>query len=254
MFGTVPDLKEQYRAERDLLDALQGILESPDVFAATEIVRDLVASFGGELLSLKFSDISGERPLVRPYSAYPDIVRQISIAMQPTGGCPFCKESKKRLKPFGPSSVDRKLYGELNDRIFFRELDRLGFGEILVLPVVIGKGIAITTIGLPMATMDSPSDQVIKGAFPHIVAAFVSKFPTVTTLFEERRLSDTERKVVKALSTGKDMHCVCRELQLSAFTVNTLLASSLKKLDANNLVELGVKAENSGELCDCFTG
>lgn len=250
MFGTVPDLKEQYRAGRDLLDALQGILESHDVFAATEIVRHLVAKFGGQLLSLKFSDISGERPIVRPYSAYPEIVRQISIAMQPTGGCPFSKESKKRLKPFSLSSIDRKLYGELNDRIFFREVDRLDFGEILVLPVVIGKGIAITTIGLPIAAIHSHSDHVIKGAFPHIVAAFVSKFPLVTRLFEERRLSGTERKVVKALSTGKTISGVCEELRLSSIAVKAILASASKKLDASNLIELGVKAENGGELYD----
>lgn len=248
MIHSVSDLREQYAAERSLLDALQGILEAQDITQATAVTSDFVARLDGKLLSLKFADSEVETTVVRPFSAYPKSIRQISIAMQFTGGCPFYKESRKRLAPVYCSAIDRTQYRTLNDRIFFREIDSLGFGDILILPVMIGRGIAVTTIGVPAGKHASSVQCPIKAAYPHIVAAFISKFPEVTTLFEQKRLTKVERQVVSMLSKGQSYDEACRKTGLSQTTLTLLLKSASRKLEASNLVEMGIKAASTGEL------
>ncbi|WP_156892508.1 helix-turn-helix transcriptional regulator [Salaquimonas pukyongi] len=249
MIHSVSDLREQYAAGRSLLDALQGILEAEDINKATAVTSDFVDKLDGKLLSLKFSDSEDETAIVRPFSAYPKSIRQISIAMQPAGRCPFYKESRKRLSPFYCSSIDRTQYLTLNDRIFFREIDRLDFGDILILPVMIGRGIAVTTIGVPGRTHASAAQCPIRAAYPHIVAAFISKFPEVTTLFEHKRLTKLERQVVSMLSKGRSYGEACHKMGLSQTSLTLLLKSASRKLEASNLVEMGIKAASAGELC-----
>ena len=177
---------------------------------------------------------------------------KFSAAMKPAGGCPFAKEAVQRLRPFASSCINRSNYTNLNDKIFFREIDKLDHNDIALLPVVIGRGIAIATVGLNKNDFEGKTRQSICDSIPHVMAAFISRFPEIGTLFERKLLSDLEKTTLVAFTQSGTEKEVSEALGLSEHTISRILDIARNKLCAKNRIDLGVKAMIRGELGQCF--
>jgi len=90
MISTATDLNVEYAVKRELLGALQLILESPNIQQAVNVLCDLVTKFDCELLSLEFADIEGVGDIIRPFSGFPKVIREIFGGHETCWRMPVC--------------------------------------------------------------------------------------------------------------------------------------------------------------------
>jgi hypothetical protein len=94
MISTATDLNVEYAVKRELLGALQLILESPNIQQAVNVLCDLVTKFDCELLSLEFADIEGVGDIIRPFSGFPKVIREIFGGHETCWRMPVCERSR----------------------------------------------------------------------------------------------------------------------------------------------------------------
>lgn len=234
---------------RDALIALvRDIENAADIAAASQIVDDNFSRYGARLLSVKICDTSGQYENLRPFSGYPKSVGNIGRQLQPTGGCPFSKEATRRLLPFDSATIDRSRYRTFLDKRFFQEIDKLPHQHIAIVPIMVGRAVALFTVGLFDSAFEGDLKDHIRDTIGQTVSTYVRRFPEVATIFEQKHLSDLERSVIQEFCSGLTMSEVSRSIDLSEIALQHLLDSAKRKLGARTRDQLIYKATILGEL------
>ena len=232
----------------DVIDLIKEIDGSDDIKSACGALADYYESLGGQLLSVKFYDRNDDSRYVRAYFAYPDSIRSLLASLMESGGCPFSREAKRRMQPFDALDIDQSAYVTFPERRFFNEIAKTGHARIAVLPTMIGQGIALVTVGLYGQPFAGPLRHTICNSISHFISAFISRFPEVSTLFEEKVLTNTESELLRILCNGESMDFARKKLSLGEQTARLYLQSSMKKLGAQNTHQLIYKAMLMGEI------
>ncbi|MCJ8309207.1 MAG: hypothetical protein HRU27_11695 [Rhizobiaceae bacterium] len=213
-----------------LQKALAEISTSTDLSAACGVFAEFLESLEAQLLSVKFCDINDRSSNLRPYSTYHKAMHRFRAGPGYPDGCPFSREAMKRLRPFSLQSIDRRAYGNLEDRRFFKELESTGHMDIAVLPVMIGRGLALMTVGLGKNSFSGPKRTLISDTATHFVAAIVARFPDVSRLFERKVLSEAQRQVVLLACEGHSDDEIARQLNLSTVAIGLIFNAAAERL------------------------
>lgn len=231
-----------------LQSAVSEISRSADLNGACIVFAAFLENLDAQLLSVKFCDINDRSSNLRPYSAYHKAMHQFRSGPGYPDGCPFSREAMKRLRPFSLQSIDRREYGNLEDRRFFKELENIGHQDIAVLPIVIGRGLALMTVGLGDETFVGSKRSLISDTAPHFVAAIVARFPDVSRLFETKVLSEVQRQVVLLACEGRTDEEIAQQLQLSAVAIGLIFAAAAKRLRTKTRAATVYRAVVLGEV------
>lgn len=239
--------KRWLRLNGSIIDLTQKIAFASDLEQCCELVAQYTRLNGGELLTVKFCDWTGQEPTVRPYSRYPDGVRAIGRQLQEFGGCAISQESKARLTAFSYSSIERSKYNTLLHRRFFQEVDKLGYRDIAIFPVVVGRGMAIANVGIKVP-FDERTRSMASGIASHVSAAIAAKFPEVGRLFDGKVLTDIETRILGAFAKGETEEVIGKSMNLGSFTISAVWQSAASKLGAHNRYDAIKRAITIGEL------
>ena len=240
-------LKRRAEFNASMFGLVQKIGSASSIEEACTIIADFIAPYRATLLTIKFSDWSNERSTIRPYANYPNSIDAVTDQMDRFGGSPITKESRKRMSPFSYLSVDRNEYSSLLERRFFQEVDKLGFRDIAVLPVIYGRGMVIAVVGLNRV-FDEKMQANTSGLIQHVAAAFLANFPQISKLFEGKLLSELETSVLTALCLGTPLDVVCKDHNMGPHALPMIWKAVEVKLEAKNTYQAVYRAIEMGEL------
>ena len=201
-----------------------------------------------QLLSVKFCDVGDRSNILRPYSAYHEEMQQFRTGPGYPDGCPFSREAMKRLRPFSLESIDRSQYKGLNDRRFFKELEKSNHKNIAIVPIMIGRGLSLITIGLGGSSFAGAVRSLVSDACSHFVAAFVARFPDVSKLFEKKVLTQSQRETVLLACEGLCDEEIGQRLDLSPMAIRLLFDSAAKRLGTSNRAATVYRSVILGEI------
>ena len=230
------------------LELVHKIANAEDVSSAAISLQSHLMTFNAHLLSVKFCDTTDPGTTIRPFCIYPDAAITVSQQIQVQGGCPFTKEALHRLSAFDTCSIDRSKYATFLDRRFFMEIEKAGHRHIAIVPVLLGRALALFTIGLQDQPFKGELRELIVEAISQAMPAFIERFQGIKTIFEKKHLSDLERQVVQHLFEGKQPCELEAPIGLSELTISLLIDNASKKLQARNAQSLIYKALALGEI------
>ena len=230
------------------LELVHKIAHAEDVSSAASALQNHFRSFNAHLLSVKFCDTVDPAIAIRPFCTYPDAAIMVSQQIQVQGGCPFTKEALLRLGAFDSCSIDRTKYATFLDRRFFIEIDKAGHRHIAIVPVLLGRALALFTIGLQDQPFKGQLRELIVESIGQAMSAFIERFQGIRTIFEKKHLSDLEKQVVQHLFEGAQPSEIQAHIGLSELTVSLLIGNASKKLQAKNAQSLIYKALALGEI------
>ena len=236
-----------------LLKLLEDVSKSSSIEEACLLFDSFLSRLNCRLLSVKFHDSQNKLPPLRPFSAYPAEMRRFRGSADYLEGCPFNREARIRLRPFSLASINRSKYPSLMDRQFFHELDSLGHNNIAVLPVMVGRGVSLMTVGLFDQPFEGRLRVSMSDAATQIVAAVVARFPQVSKIFEKKVLSALERQVLTLACAGKSHNEIETEVGLSPATIDKIKQNIALKLSARNEAETVFRAMSTGEIGSVFS-
>lgn len=229
-------------------DTINEIDRACDPEAACIAIADIVQRLDAQLLWVKISDLDGKREAVRPYTAFSEsVITEGKLLMQNFGGCVLHKESLARMRPFLISDISHANYKSFMERRFLKELKNLDYVDIFVIPTIVGRGQAVVAIGLGEALTRQKRTSIVD-MVGHFVAAMLSRFPEVGRLFEEKRLSTLEARILQMRCEGADSKEITLETGFSEITQHYFIEAAKRKLGATNNLELGRLATLSGEI------
>ena len=230
------------------LELVHNIAAADDVSSAAWALQDHLKIFNAHLLSIKFCDIAEPGTTIRPFCIYPDAAIEVSQQIQVQGGCPFTKEAMLRLSAFDSCSIDRSKYATFLDRRFFAEIEKAGHRHIAVVPIMLGRAMALFTIGLADQPFKGHLREMIVEAIGQAMPAFIERFQGIKSIFEKKYLSDLERQVVQLLFEGSKGADIEAAIGLSQLTISLLISNASRKLQAANSQGLVYKALALGEI------
>ena len=231
-----------------LLALLSNIASAKDITAASLNLSEYLRGLGTELLSVQFCDSAEGGNIIRPFFGYPDGVAKVSGQLIENGGCPFTNEAMRRMEALDSCMIDRTAYDTLLDRRFFQEMDKLEHRHIAIVPILLGRSIAMFTIGLGVEPFKGRLREVITETIGQIVPAFIDRFPEIKTIFEQRHLSDLERRLLTLLCQDLELVEIEQKIGLSEITIKLLIKNASRKLQAKNSNRLIYKAIALGEI------
>ena len=243
--------QKQFYQEMDSqgLFALIGQISSAkDIVSTSASIDEYFQKFGVRLMSVKFCDSAENGKVIRPYSGYHDGFLKVARQLQAVGGCPFSQEAMKRMKAFDSCTIDRTAYNTFSGRRFFQEFDKLEHKHIAVVPVMVGRAVALFTFGLGLEPFKGHLREIITETVVQIVPSFIGRFPEIKTMFEQKHLSDLEQRMLTLKCEGYKSAHIVRELGLSELTIGHLAQSAARKLQAKNMEQLVYKAVALGEI------
>lgn len=245
--GELTDIQASNQDE-GLLALIGNITTSENMAEASLCLKDHLLANDAHLLSIKFYDSIENGEVIRPFSGYPPSVVEVGQQLQKYGGCPFARESKTRLSAFDSCSIDRSQYESFLERRFFKEIDNTGHNHIAVVPIMIGRAIALFTIGMGDVSFKGEPWKNTMEIMAQVVPAFISRFPEIATIFERKHLSELERRVISLRCTGANATKIADELKLSEFAIQLLVKNASRKLEVTNDHQLVYKALALGEI------
>ena len=248
MKDTAFELLEGERNRQELLALISKIESAQNINIASLELEKHFKSFDAHLLSIKFCDSAKGGDTIRPFHAYSDSIAKVSGQLQEQGGCAFIKEAKRRLGAFDSFAIDRSVYNTFLDRRFFQEIDKLEHRHIAIVPILIGIAIALFTIGLGVEPFKGRMREIITETICQIVPAFIVRFPEIKTIFEQKYLSDLERRILVQFCEGSEMGDIVREIGLSELTIMQLIQNASRKLKTKNSKRLIYVALALGEI------
>ena len=207
---------------------------------------------GHQLVSVFFCSHDDAHPAIRPFRRLPRALMELAPKLAEIGGCPLKQEAQKLLRPFNWKSISKADYSEFLNKRFLEEVEKLDCKAILAVPVVLGRGIAVFSIGLNQDTPEA-REQIISSVC-HIVSVMVGRFPELTTLFEPKRLSMIQSKVLLLSTQGYNGAEIANFLELSETTIGLVLQSAVTSLEACNLAQAVSKALVLGEISSMQLG
>ena len=232
----------------ELQKAIANVGFAADLGGACEELAQFLNRLDVQLLSVKLCDVDDSAKILRPYSAYHSAMNQFRTGPAYPEGCPFSREAVKRLRPFSLQSIDRSKYQALHDRRFFKELEKTGHNNIAIVPIMIGRGLSLITIGLGRYSFDGAMRLLVSDACSHFVAAFVARFPDVSKLFEKKVLTQSQRDTILLACEGLSDEEIGERMGLSPTAIRLVFESAAKRLKTPNRAATVYRSVVLGEI------
>ena len=232
----------------DPVESVSQLRNANDVNWACAVLAQQLRLANFELLSIKFCDLHDEKPAIRPYGAYPQIMSNLAVDLRDTGGCPISKEAQRRLTPFDAMAIQQAEHFDFLSKRFLQELRKMNHAHIAVIPIVFGRGLAVYTVGLNESRFEGQLREALIGLICNATAALIGQFPDVSKLFEAKELSSNEARCIMLGSNGHSDFEIGTILGFSEFVVKEIFKNAAQKLTAKNRSHLTSLALAKGEI------
>jgi DNA-binding CsgD family transcriptional regulator len=232
----------------DIRHVVKQISKSTNLEAACLVAEQYFLSKRHQLISVVFCDTENIENIIRPFRNMPEALANIGIKLRGNGGCPIAREAIKLLHPFDTIEIDRSQNDDFLSNRFLDEMSKLPYDSIFVVPVILGRGLALFTVGSMDGELDADGKIVIIDAVCQISVAVITRFPKATTFFESKRLSTLESEALFLNSNGYSDLEIGKFLDLSEFAIGLTIKSAAKKLKAKNRSQMIANALAFGEI------
>ncbi|MEZ5811855.1 MAG: helix-turn-helix transcriptional regulator [Rhizobiaceae bacterium] len=233
----------------DLRFLTVDLSEAANIADACATLERHLRSSGCALLSMKVRGLNDDNSALRPF--FGTLPCPLSVlSRQADSEYAAAMPTLHRFAPFDAMALDPSRYPDFMSRRFLDELKKLGHRHIAIIPVVIGDGLALYTIGLNDVPFAGECREVLVNIVCHATVSILSRFPETATLFKPRELSLTEAEIVLLLAGGNTVGEVAENLGYSEFTVSHLVDGASEKLGARSRAHLVAKALGSCEIAN----
>ena len=171
-------------SQAEIRAILQQLSKSSNLKDACDVASEYFRHHDHELVSVIFCSDDDSVPAIRPFRNLPQSLIELAPKMQELGGCPPKKEAQRRLQPFDWKHIPRSEHPQFLSQRFLSEVDKLSYGMVLAVPVVIGRGIAVFSVGIHEHNLRSQAREDVIVAVCQIATAMISRFPELANLFE----------------------------------------------------------------------
>ncbi len=228
-------------------DTLQCLNESSSLNDACVIAQKYIKHLEHNLVSVIFCSDDDSVPAIRPFRDLPQPLVDLAPKMQRAGGCPTKKEAQRLLQPFDWKHISKSRHPEFLSQRYLTEVQKLPYVSVFAVPVVIGGGIAIFSIGMEDTNRNAGSREQLIVAVCQIATAMISRFPEVSKLFEPKRLSTLQASALLFAIQGIPSADIAASLGLGEVALGLVMKSAQDRLKAANLAQTVAKALAYGE-------
>ena len=246
-------IQDQTRKNIEFLEfkirhVVKKISESTSPETACLIAEQYFLSHKYQLISVVFCDTQNIENVVRAFRKMPKSLANISEKLRGNGGCPISREAIRLLRPFETTEIERPAIDDFLSNRFLDEMSKLPYHSIFVVPVILGRGLALFTLGSIDRKLEAREKISIIDAICQISVAIITRFPKATTFFESKRLSTLEAEALFLNSNGYSDSEIGRFLELSEIAIGMTIISAAKKLRAKNRSQMIANALALGEI------
>ncbi len=168
--------------------------------------------------------------------------------MKSVGGCPPKKEAQRLLKPFDWFNMSPGRYSDLQSMKFLLEVSKLPYACVLGVPVKLGNGLAIFSMGIDKENNTTVSKREIVLDVLQLAMAMIGRLKELDGLFQTQKLSMPEAKAIMFAMQGYSCKQIAGFLNLGEVTIDMLFKSAADRLGASNHFQLVSKAITNGEI------
>ena len=226
---------------------LQQLNKSSNLQDACDVASDYFRQHDHDLVSVIFCSDDDSVPAIRPFRNLPQSLINLAPKLQEVGGCPPKKEAQRLLQPFDWKHIPRSEHPQFLCQRFLSEVEKLSYAMVLAVPVVIGRGIAVFSVGIHERNLGPQAREDVIIAVCQIATAMISRFPELANLFEAKRLSTVQATVMMFSVQGFTNREIAESVGLGELAVSMVLRSAQEKLGAANLAQAVAKALALGE-------
>ncbi|MEP1206489.1 MAG: hypothetical protein ABJM29_02775 [Rhizobiaceae bacterium] len=237
-------------AEEDLSRLFPDDIQSVELKQACSIARQFFEEAGHQLLSVIFCDCDDSRPAIRAFRNLPPALDTLSQKMKSAGGCPPQKEAQRLLQPFDWFKFNPSRYSDLQSMKFLLEVSKLPYGCVLGVPVRLGNGLVIFSVGIDKSRCDASTKRAIILDVLQLATAMIGGLKEVEHLFQTQKLSILEAKALMFAMQGFSNQQIAGFLKLGEVTVDMLFKSAADRIGAHNHFQLLSKAIADGEIAN----
>ncbi len=230
------------------------ISNSDSLNAACDLIAKSLVRQNLKLQGVTFCDLGNGHAPITAYRDHSTPVRKLATELRKKGGCPIIQEAKKRVYCFDILSIDRRGYRDFLNSRFLDELARSGHREIHVVPILLGNGLAVFSVGTLDRHLDETARSFLINAICQMAVAVIGRFPEVTKLFAPRKLNTIEAEMLLFCSNGYSNSEVAEIFSLTETTVYLVFDSASRKLGARNQAHAVSRAVAIGEISNLQLG
>ena len=247
MLKLVTNTDVETTSHYEIRAVLQLVSECSNLNEACAIAQKCVKHLGHDLVSVIFCSNDDSLPAIRPFRDLPKSLVDLAPQMHKVGGCPPKKEAQRLLQPFDWKSIPRTNYSDFLSQRFLSEVQKLPYSSVFAVPVVIGGGIGVFSVGITDPKLDPQRREDLILALCQIATAMISRFPELSKLFEPKNLSTLQASSLLFAIQGLSNSQIADSLGLGEVAVGLVLKSAQEKLKATNLAQTIAKALAFGE-------
>ncbi len=235
-------------AEEDVSRLFPDYIRTSELSKACDIAKLFFQDAGHELVSIIFCDCDDERPAIRAFRNLPKDLDNVAQNMSSVGGCPPKKEAQRRLQPFDWFNMSPSRYSDLQSMKFLLEVSKLPYGCVLGVPVRLGNGLAIFSVGIDQKNNNTEQKREVVLGVLQLALAMIGGLKELEGLFQTEKLSMLEAKALMFAMQGYSGKQIAGFLHLGEVTVDMLFKSAADRLGASNQIQLASKAIANGEV------
>ena len=235
------------RSQTKLRSTLQEIAKSSNLQDACGVAAEYFVHLDHDLVSVIFCSNDDSIPAIRPFRNLPQALIDLAPRTQEVGGCPPKKEAQKKLCTFDWKQIPKNEHPDLVSQRVLAEVDRLSYAMVFAVPVIIGRGIAIFSVGFQEHQMGSQARKEVINAVFQIATSMICRFSELATLFKANRLSTLQSTVLALAVQGFSNREISDSIGLGEVAVGLVIKSAQKELGALNLAQTVAKALALGE-------
>jgi len=225
-----------------------SISKANNLEAACDAAADYLSLFDMELLCVFFCDLENEYEEISAYQKLPFGLSELIPALHDAGKRPIRNHVYKTMRPFSWADLPEPSPQDFLLRKFKSEVSRLPYSVIMSVPVAIGRGVGVFSIGMKGQGNSAHISGDIVTNVCQIAVALIGRFPELATLFELKLLRTLEAEALLFATNGHNNNEIAQYLGLSELTVEVIFDSAAKRLGAKNLSQTVAKALALGEI------
>ena len=158
------------------------------------------------------------------------------------------QRSIRQLAPFDAVQINSKEYSDFLSARFLAELKKMDHKHIAVVPLIVGQGLMLTTVGLNQNAFVGEMRELVVMNTCNFGIAVAQRFGDVSDLFRSNILTQKQAQALFLYSSGFSIRQIGHVFQLGEVTINLLLKGASDRLGASNLAEATARALGSGEI------
>ncbi len=232
----------------DLRRITRLISGSSDLQSSCLLLMNYFSRQDMELRSVAFCDLENEYPTINAFRIDPKGLKNFATELHKTTGCPDLRKAVECRHPFDALQMNKNEQHDFLSKRYLEELTKLGYQSIAIIPVRIGRGLAVFSIGLLASSFAGELRSSLISTTCQITIAIISRFPDVTKLFETRCLNTLEAKLMLFCSNGISNSEIGNIINLSERTVNMVFDNAAAKIGAKNQAHAVSMAIALGEI------